>query len=478
MDDKDLPMKRILLMLSLGALLSFAHAVEVKAQEPQELADWTILIYGAVDNDWEEPFMRDVRAMRKGLKGVEGVDVLLLIDRAPKYSRDKRALGEDFSDTRLYRISGGKAERLSAEPELAGITTTSTTELNTGDAKTLRDFIRYGKRTHPAQRYALFCVSHGEGPMSCPDESEEDILHTAELTDILSEDDSVDLLAFDACLMASVENAYQWRRREGAFGADFLVASAPLSSSWPYEEIFSELKARPTSGDGLTTSALAAQLVEKLKEQIVGGRSDEHGLELDLQSWGAFDLTHVAEAKRDLDVLATQLWKDQAKDELLTLRGSGLDSPTYVYVWPERNANRDMPNVDLTHLCERLAADEAFSKEARKRAKVAAESARAVVSNSFGLKHYEGFRGGEHGLYLIFPEGDTETRRGKTYWSKMSWYSTLSLDEGQNSYGRYAWCIDGAEPSNGEVENWFELMDAFFDSSEPSNPGGVNGYAW
>ena len=471
-------MRRLLFMLSIGALLSLSRAEQVKAQEPQELADWTILIYGAVDNDWEEPFMRDVRAMRKGLRGVEGVEVLLLIDRAPRYSRDKRALGEDFSDTRLYRISGGEAERLNGEPELAGLTKTSTTELNTGDAKTLRGFIRYGKRARPAKRYALLCVSHGEGPMSCPDESEEDIIHTAEFTDILSEEDSVDLLAFDACLMASVENAYQWRRREGAFGADYLVASAPLSSSWPYEEIFSGLKERPTSGDGLTTSALAAHFVDKLREQIVGGHSDEHGLERDLQSWGAFDLSHVAEAKRDLDVLATQLWKDQAKDELLTLRGSGLESPTYVYVWPERNANRDMPNVDLTNLCERLATDKGFSKEARKRAEVAAKSARAVVSSSFGLKHYEGFRDGEHGLYLIFPEGDTKTRRGKTYWSKMSWYSPLAVDEGEDGYGRYAWCIDGAEPSNGEVENWFELMDAFFDSSENGIPGGENEYAW
>ena len=471
-------MKTLYLMLSLGALLCAPAAQRAEAQQKQDTADWTVLVYAAVDNDWEEPFMRDIRKMRKGLKGVKGVEVVLLIDRSPDYSRDKRALGEDFSDTRLYRLTGGEAERLGGEPELAGLTESSELDLNTGDARTLRDFIRYGKRAHPAERYALWCVSHGEGPMSCPDETTEDILFTAELTDVLGEEDSVDLLGFDACLMASVENAYQWRRREGAFGADFLVASAPLSSSWPYEEIFAGLKKRPKSGEGFTASAFGERLVDELKDQITGGRSDEHGLERDLQTWGSFDLGEVAAAKRDLDLLAAQLWKDEAKDELLQLRGSGLEAPTFVYVWPERNANRDMPNVDLAHLCERITKDKSFSKEARSLADDAAKSAKAVVSSSFGLKHYEGFREGEHGLYLIFPEGDTKTRRGKTYWSRMGWYNALELEGDEDGYGKYAWCMDGAEPANGEVENWFELMDAWFDISGSEDPGGSNGYAW
>ena len=157
-------------------------------------------------------------------------------------------------------------------------------------------------------------MSHGDGPNSCPDESDDDELYTAELTDVLTEEDSVDVLGFDACLMASVENAYQWRRREGAFGADFLVASAPLSSSWPYEEICASLKKRPKSGEGFTAGVFGERLVDELKDQIVGGRSDEHGLERDLQTWGSFDLGQVSAAKRDLDLLAAQLWKDEAKE--------------------------------------------------------------------------------------------------------------------------------------------------------------------
>ena len=58
----------------------------------------------------------------------------------------------------------------------------------------------------------------------------------------------------------------------------------------------------------------------------------------------------------------------------------------------------------------------------------------------------------------------------------MRWYNALEVD--RNGYGRYAWCLDGAEASNGEVENWFELMDAWFDDATDDSPGGANGYAW
>ena len=63
--NEHLSMRRLLLQLSLGALLSLSPTGKVLAHDPQASAEWTILIYGAVDNDWEEPFMRDVRAMRE-----------------------------------------------------------------------------------------------------------------------------------------------------------------------------------------------------------------------------------------------------------------------------------------------------------------------------------------------------------------------------------------------------------------------------
>jgi clostripain len=468
-------MKRLVLGLLLCAPLSCkTHAID----EQRPSREWTIMLYAAVDNDWESDFMPDVSAMRRGLNGTSDPEVLLLIDRSPKYSDDAQALGEDFADTRLYRLTAGGAQRLSGEPELAGLTARSAVELDTGDAIVLRDFVRWGKRRYPARHFALWLVSHGEGPRCCPDEtSGEDQLFTAEITDVLTQDESVDVLGFDACLMAGIENAYQWRRRPGKFGADFLLASASVSSSWPYEEIFAHFRSAE-GASSLDARGLCALVVDEVRRQILEGRSGDRGLERDLQSFGSFDLALVADAKSCVDALARRLWKDGSKTELLALRGSGLEAQTFVYVWPERDAKLSMPFVDLAHLCERIAGNDRFSVEARALATRAAEATDLVVADSCGFAHYAGFVPGRHGLYLVFPEGDVQTRSGRSYWEATSWYSPLRVEGQRDAYGRYGWCIDGAQPANHEVDNWFELMDAWFDIATHDAPGGVNGYAW
>ena len=96
----------------LGLLLCAPLACQTTApQDATPSREWTILLYGAVDNDWERDFMRDIRGIRRGLTGARDTEVLLLIDRSPKYSKDAQALGEDFADTRLYRMTNGGAER-------------------------------------------------------------------------------------------------------------------------------------------------------------------------------------------------------------------------------------------------------------------------------------------------------------------------------------------------------------------------------
>jgi clostripain len=353
-------------------------------------------------------------------------------------------------------------------------------ELNTGDAATLRDFVRFGKRKFPARHYALWLVSHGDGPYCCPDETNgNDELFAAEISDVLTEEDSVDILGFDACLMAGVENAYQWRRRPGKFGADFMLAFASVSDSWPYEDIFARLRsgAKTESAPAMTPRKLAALVVEEVRRQIQEGRTGDKGLERDLQSFCSVDLAAVAEAKQSLDALARQLWQDEAKTKLLALRGSGLNAKTFVYVFPEDDANLTMPHVDLAHLCERVAASPDFTSEARALAKRAAAAADAAVADSCGFAHYKDFVAGRHGLYVVFPE-DARSADGRTYFEQIPWYSPLEGKGQRHAFGRLDWCIDGATPKNQKVDNWFELMDAWLDAPTRRNPGGVNNYMW
>jgi hypothetical protein len=45
------------------------------------------------------------------------------------------------------------------------------------------------------------------------------------------------------------------------------------------------------------------------------------------------------------------------------------------------------------------------------------------------------------------------------------------------TYGHYLWCADGATPRNNKVENWFELLDSWFDTGN-GKEGGLNNYQW
>ena len=59
----------------------------------------------------------------------------------------------------------------------------------------------------------------------------------------------------------------------------------------------------------------------------------------------------------------------------------------------------------------------------------------------------------------------------------LCWYTPLEAGDELAPYGRWAFLADGATPGNGKVENWFELLDSWFDDPD-FGPGGYNRYRW
>ena len=53
----------------------------------------------------------------------------------------------------------------------------------------------------------------------------------------------------------------------------------------------------------------------------------------------------------------------------------------------------------------------------------------------------------------------------------------LEAQDEKAPYGRWAFLADGATEGNGVVENWFELLDSWFDQ-DPKADGGLNRYRW
>ena len=85
----------------------------------------TIMVYSDADNDLEEDLLTDIEQMKNGYEDNPNLNLIVLIDRSSDYTSDDEVLGEDFSDTRMYKIEHKKAIRISGNSEFPEITTNS-----------------------------------------------------------------------------------------------------------------------------------------------------------------------------------------------------------------------------------------------------------------------------------------------------------------------------------------------------------------
>ena len=124
---------------------------------------------------------------------------------------------------------------------------------NMGDPETLKDFLSYARENYPAKRTAVILWNHGGGSVSGVAFDENfgmDSLTLAEMYQTFAEvfgenpqNQPLDIIGFDACLMATVDTAY-------AFSdiAKYLVASEELEpgNGWEYSGIMQALTDNPT----------------------------------------------------------------------------------------------------------------------------------------------------------------------------------------------------------------------------------------
>lgn len=176
----------------------------------QTQAAWTLLIYLDGDNNLEQHAIDDFIEMA-AVGSSDTINVLVQFDRTPGY--DTRY--GDWTGALRFRVE----REMSPEPANALV---DLGEVNMGDPQTLADFVSWGMAAFPAQRTALVLWNHGDGwrassmakagrkAICWDDTNGRDALDSAELRDVLSMVTNggvrpLDLLAFDACLMAMIE---------------------------------------------------------------------------------------------------------------------------------------------------------------------------------------------------------------------------------------------------------------------------------
>jgi hypothetical protein len=262
-------------------------------------ADWTVLVYFCADNDVEEYAIPDFLEMAS-VGSTADVKIVALFDRIPGYD-DRYG---DWTDTRRGIINNGDVPNTSWGVSMG--------ELNMGDPQTLIDFVVWGMQNYPASRYAVVLWNHGSGWWKlqagesfllkgvCWDYTDSDCLTMKEVRQALDaieqNQQEPDLVAFNACLMAMVEVAYEIRDH-----AQVMVGSEKLmpATGFPYGWILEDLVATPS----MTASELGSTMVAYYYQY--------YGMDETLSSTNLASMDNLAS---EIDLLAQTLRNDWASD--------------------------------------------------------------------------------------------------------------------------------------------------------------------
>ena len=240
---------------------------------------WTIMHYSIADTNLEPFMMEDIEEM--GAVGSQpGFNIVAFVDRAEGYT-DTPVLGlEDWTGAKWLQIEKGGATVLDEFGDV-----------NTGDPALLSDFIRESILRFPASNYALIISDHGASwPGVGGDESSDhDTLTLSELEKGISAGlegagvDRLDMIGFDACLMATFEVASTL-----APHADRLLASQELEPGHGWDYTALEAAYRGADVDGLGSA-----IIDGFRKQALASGT-ENEITLSLVDLTAFDAVDTA----------------------------------------------------------------------------------------------------------------------------------------------------------------------------------------
>lgn len=395
-----------------------------------QASEWTVMIYMDGDNNLEEDALIDFIEMAR-IGSTNKVNIVVQFDRIGKYVPKTNEKYAYWTETLRFRVTRGmKPSRETAlKDQQLG-------EANMGAGKTLADFVSWSKRTYPARRYALIFWDHGQGwrgvlsptdevrtivsrsgvePLSQPtignvrlgfpfrtaigspfrtlsfDETDKDKLYNQEIQLHLQQvlnGEKLDLIGFDACLMAMVETAYAMRGVANTF-----VASEDLEpgTGWQYDDWLRQLTTKP-SMDG---RELGKVLVDSFATRY--GPESEFGDPTTTLS--AVDLTKLDELADAITVLSKSLIAN-FDSEKANIKGAR--DQCSVYAPNALGDGRDyFLHIDLARFLEELIARLAH-QQTKAKATAALQIFRSAVLHKYAGAARKGAFG-SNGLATYFP---------------------------------------------------------------------------
>jgi hypothetical protein len=214
---------------------------------------WTILVYMAADNNLSDYSALDINEM-KTVGSNDSLNVVVLWD-------------DQSTHHGYYYIDKNKTKLLK-----------KTGEVNTGDISTATDFINYSVNKFPSEKYMWIYWNHGgavdrniQKGVAWDETHNNDHLSEVEQKKIFSYfydkiNKKIDIVGFDACLMATAELMYQYKDF-----ANYLIASEQTiaGEGWDYKFLNSIVNNPDITPVNLSKSVLEYYKAFYLKETDV-----------------------------------------------------------------------------------------------------------------------------------------------------------------------------------------------------------------
>ncbi len=236
------------------------------SKETGDKADWTYMVYMGADNNLSTAGLFDLNEM-EAAGSDDRVKIVLQAEFSNFYT-DFGAIGQDGYQGETLRFIVQKDNDPDNVNFGAG---RSIGNVDMGSRTALTNFIKWAAGKYPAEHYALVIWDHGAGwkksalfKGAVQDETSNSFMSLPDLAAaVRSAGVHLDIINFDACLMAMYEVAYEFLGL-----ADYLVFSEELEpgDGDPYDTILAELKARPT----MSGADLSDTIVEKYADFYSG----------------------------------------------------------------------------------------------------------------------------------------------------------------------------------------------------------------
>jgi clostripain len=246
---------RLFLCYTIGLLLMFFAAATDSANKifaQTAPAEWTLMFYMDSDNNLEAAQMQDLEEIM-AVGSSANINLVVLVDRNLKGDDEdgytSRAVGglKNWTNAKLVFVEKGSLREIA-----------DWGEVNMGDPANLKKFLQTATKQFPAKHYGLVFGDHGAGwvGISGDESADGDHLDTNELSSVFKEvtatTGKLDLIGFDACLMANFEAA----KAIAPFGKT-MVASEELEpgNGWNYTPLLTAFTKNPAM-DGATLSKI------------------------------------------------------------------------------------------------------------------------------------------------------------------------------------------------------------------------------